>query len=99
MAKTMFSRDTSRKIRTRRDSHEGFEGNRNAQNANNARSTSGRGQGGRFITRGDRNAYATLARAAAQNQRTNNYDYTQPSNYSHDARYRNIRRAFGMSAG
>lgn len=50
-------------------------------------------------THGDRTAYATMARVYNQNQRTNNHDYTQPGNYSHDARYRNIRRAFGMSAG
>lgn len=54
---------------------------------------------GIYTSQGDRNAYATLARVYNQNQRTNNYDYTQPSNYSHDSRYRDIRRAFGMSAG
>lgn len=103
MAKTMFSRDTGMKIRARRDSHAGFEGNRQAANANNARAASGRGQGGQFISRGDRNAYRTIARAAAQNQRTNNTHYELGTKAEvqaqHNARYRDLRAAFGMSAG
>lgn len=50
-------------------------------------------------THGDRTAFAAMARAHAQNQRTNNYDYTQPGNYDRNARYRNLRAAFSMSAG
>lgn len=83
-----------------------FEESRQAQNTANRVASSGRSpstnrtaRAGSFIGRGDRNAYRSLARMDAQRQRTDNYDYTKPSNYSHDARYRNIRRAFGMSAG
>lgn len=51
------------------------------------------------MSRGTSNSFHSIARAIRHNSATNNYDYTQPGNYSHDARYRNIRRAFGMSAG
>lgn len=97
--KRTTAQEVTETIRNDRRRHLGFEKNGDFQNIANRIARKGRDSSGQFMTRGDRNAFAALARANAQNQRTNNYDYTKPSNYSHDARYRNIRRAFGMSAG
>lgn len=63
----------------------------------------GRNPNGTMIRKADKNRYRTAARQIRHNSkvRGNDYEYGTREQISaqHNARYRNIRRAFGMSAG
>lgn len=86
-------------IRNERGGRFNFNDHENFARQQDQAAQQGRYNNGQFMSRGDKNAYRTLARASRQSERTDNYDYTQPGNYDRNARYRNIRAAFGMTTG
>lgn len=89
--------------RQRAFSDRSFDSAQKAARDYNRRGESGKNLFGSRVTRGEKNAYKTMARFFNQYQRTNNTYYEPVSKEQFATRHRkrgaDLRAAFGMSAG